>query len=140
MTAPRPRILVAEDHPEVARGLLELLEADFEIAGHVESGLDVVAAVARTSPDLLLLDLWLPGRNGLDMVPELREAHPAMRILILTGHTDVVVAVQAMNQGADGFIGKNSGYAELKSAIAEVLAGRGYLSPKLMVSPPTPHR
>jgi DNA-binding NarL/FixJ family response regulator len=103
----------------------------------------VVAAVKKARPDVLLLDLSLPGRNGLDLIPELRQSAPDTAIVVVTMHTDFVVAKQALALGAAGFMPKDSGIEELQEAITEVLAGRRYLSPRIerhAVQPSSPDR
>src|SRR6476620_8126781 len=130
MTAPRPRLLIADDHAHVAAGLSSLLAPDYEVAGVVGDGDQVLEAVAAQRPDLLLLDLWLLGRNGLDLLVELHRAHPGTKVVVLTMHADIVVAVEAMNRGAQGFVLKDSGYDELHAALKQVLGGHPYLSPR----------
>jgi DNA-binding NarL/FixJ family response regulator len=131
MTSPRPRLLIADDHGHVAAGLSALLAPDYEVVGVVGDGDRVLETVTAQHPDLLLLDLWLPGRNGLDLLHDLREGHPGLMVVVLTMHADIVVAVEAMNRGARGFVLKDSGYDELHAALKQVLGGHPYLSPRV---------
>ena len=135
MTAPRRRLLIADDHAPVGKSLQALLEPEYEVLGLVTSGADVLASVARERPDALLLDLWMPGRNGLDLLTDLRRDFPAVRIVVLTMHADLVVAVEAMHRGAQAYLLKDSGYAELEEALREVFDGKPYLSPRINVEP-----
>lgn len=128
---PKTVILLAEDHALVGQGLRALLEPEYVVIGPVQDGNQVPAAAADARPDVLLLDLSLPGRNGLDLIPEIRRLSPETRILIVTMHSDQVLVRSAFALGALGFILKDSDIAELRTAIAEVLAGRRYLSPRL---------
>lgn len=128
---PRSRVLLAEDHALVGQGLRALLEPEYEVRGPIQDGTDVPAAVTDFRPHVLLLDLSLPGRNGLDLIPEVRRLCPKTRILVVTMHSDRVLVRSAFALGAVGFILKDSDIAELRTAIAEVLAGRRYLSPRL---------
>jgi DNA-binding NarL/FixJ family response regulator len=128
----RPRVLLAEDHALVSQGLRALLQRDYNVVGTVEDGLAVPGAVVDQEPDVLLLDLSLPGRNGLDLIPDVRRLSPETRILIVTMHADWVLAQSALGVGAHGFIPKDCGVDELRTAITEVLAGRRYLSPRLV--------
>ena len=131
MTTPRRRLLIAEDHESVATTLAALLKPDYDVVAVVGDGGAVQEAVAAHRPELLLLDLWLPGRNGLDLLTELHRDFPELRLVVLTMHSDIVVAVEAMNRGALGFILKDSGYEELQHALKQVFEGRPYLSPRV---------
>lgn len=134
---PKSRVLLAEDHALVGQGLRALLEPEYEVRGPVQNGTEVPAAVTDFRPDVLLLDLSLPGRNGLDLIPEVLRLCPETRILVVTMHSDRVLVRSAFALGAAGFLLKDSDIAELRTAIAEVLAGRRYLSPRLPPSPAT---
>ncbi len=137
------RILLAEDHDLVSQGMKAMLQRRYEVLDPVREGTAVVAAVKKARPDVLLLDLSLPGRNGLDLIPELRQSAPNTAIVVVTMHTDFVVAKQALALGAAGFMPKDSGIEELQEAITEVLAGRRYLSPRIerhAVQPSSPDR
>lgn len=131
MTTQRRRLLIAEDHVNVATGLTALLQPEYDVVGVVGNGTAVQDAVAQHRPELVLLDLWLPGRNGLDLLTDLRRDFPEVRLVVLTMHSDIVVAVEAMNRGALGFILKDSGYDELQHALRQVVEGRPYLSPRV---------
>lgn len=127
----RRRLLIADDHEQVGSSLKALLEPEYEVVAIVSDGAQVMDAVRLHRPDALLLDLWLPGRNGLDLLSELRSELPEVRVVVLTMHADIVVAVEAMNRGARGYLLKDSGYAELEGALRDVFAGKAYLSPRV---------
>jgi len=131
MTEHRPRLLIAEDHVPVAASLSALLAPAYDVVAVVGHGNGVQEAVTEHRPEILLLDLWLPGRNGLDLLTDLRREFPELRLVVLTMHADIVVAVEAMNRGALGFILKDSGYDELQLALKQVRDGRPYLSPRV---------
>lgn len=131
MTGSRRRLLIAEDHANVASSLSALLKPDYDVVAVVGDGNAVQDAVTRHRPEIVLLDLWLPGRNGLDLLADLRREFPEVRLVVLTMHSDIVVAVEAMNRGALGFILKDSGYEELRHALKQVCEGRPYLSPRV---------
>jgi DNA-binding NarL/FixJ family response regulator len=130
-STPRARIVLADDHLHVAHSLRALLEPDHDVVDVVAHGDAVVASVALHRPEAILLDLWLPGRNGLDLITDLRREHPEVKIVVLTMHADVVVAVEAMNRGAQGYLLKDSGYSELLEGLNKVLGGGTYLSPRV---------
>lgn len=126
-----PTLLLAEDHELVGQGLKAMLSADYEVLDLVQDGADVVAAVQRRKPDVLLLDLSLPHRNGIDLLAELLKADSELRVLVLTMHVDPHLASMAMSLGARGFVPKNAGLDELRMAIEVIREGGRYLSPKI---------
>ncbi len=110
--------------------------AALDVVGIVRDGGEVPAAVSRLRPDVLLLDLSLPNRSGMDLIPELRTLAPAMHILVVTMHLDALLADAAIRLGAHGFIPKDSGIEELRTAIAAVQGGGTYLSSRVSVVRP----
>lgn len=108
-----------------------MLSADYEIVGIVQDGAAVVDAVLQHKPDVLLLDLSLPNRNGIDLLAELMKARPELRVLVLTMHVDPHLAHMAMSLGARGFVPKNSGLDELRTAIEVIREGGKYVSPRI---------
>jgi DNA-binding NarL/FixJ family response regulator len=124
----RARLLMAEDHDMVAQGFRAMLGRDCEIVEVVRDGQDVVPAVRKHKPDVLLLDLSLPHRTGMDILTELRQTMPDVRVVIVTMHVDPVLVDAAMSLGAAGFVPKDAGVEELKAAIGEAVAGRRYVS------------
>lgn len=127
----RASVLIADDHPLVSHGLRELLKPSYTVVGTVGDGREVHEAVERHNPDVLLLDLSMPHRNGLDLIPELVAAFPALRILVVTMHLDRTLADLALQGGAHGFVPKGASAEELTGAIREVLNGQRYVSPKI---------
>jgi DNA-binding NarL/FixJ family response regulator len=105
-----------------------LLEDTVEVVASVDNGAKVIPAALETSPDVILLDLNLPGRSGLELIGDLRTRLPHCRILVVTMQTERVWADAALNAGAQGFVPKDAGMQELKVAISEVMAGRRFLS------------
>lgn len=99
------------------------------MVGVVADGAEVVDAVTEHKPDVILLDLSLPGRNGLDLIPDILRVSPDTRIVMVTMHADQPIARAAIAAGARGFVPKDVPVEELLSAIRRVLAGKEYLSP-----------
>ena len=132
---PRRRLLLADDHVNVAASLKDLLEPEYEVVGIVTNGAAVLETVRRERPDGIILDLWMPGRNGLDLLSELHREFPDMRLVVLTMHADLVVAIEAMHRGAMGYLLKDAGYAELEQALREIFAGTPYVTPSISVEP-----
>lgn len=133
----RPRLILADDHRLLVQGLREMLGVHYEIAAVAHDGEALLALLPTTPADCLLLDLSLPGRSGLEILPEIRAIQPALRVLVLTMHVDRILAEASLASGALGFVPKDSGMEELETALTEVLAGRRYLSPRV---PKTSHR
>jgi DNA-binding NarL/FixJ family response regulator len=137
MTRVRPRLILADDHRLLVEGLREMLGKRYAIVGVVHDGDALLDLLRTTEADCLLLDLSLPGRSGLELLPEVQALRPDLRILVLTMHVDRILAEASLASGALGFVPKDSRLAELETALTEVLAGRRYLSPRV---PKTSHR
>jgi DNA-binding NarL/FixJ family response regulator len=131
------RLIIADDHRMVVQGLEQMLGQRFEIVGVAYAGDELLKLLQRTPADGLLLDLSLPGRSGLDILPEIRTLQPDLKVLVLTMHADRVLAEASLAAGALGFVPKDAGMEELKLALSEVLAGRRYVSPRV---PKSSHR
>jgi DNA-binding NarL/FixJ family response regulator len=125
----KPRLLLVDDHHMVLEGLRLELEPEFEIVGMLANGGQVVEQCRKLAPDLVLLDLSLPDRGGLEVIGDVRQARPDQRILIVTMHRDRILSDACLQSGASGFIPKDADAGELRTAIREVLAGRRYVSP-----------
>lgn len=127
------RVLLAEDQG-MMRGALALLldlEEDIEVVAQVASGDEVVSRALETRPDVALLDIEMPGRNGLDAAAELRERLPSCRVLVLTTFGRPGYLRRAMESGASGFLVKDGPVEELAAAIRRVLAGERVIDPAL---------
>jgi DNA-binding NarL/FixJ family response regulator len=125
----RPRILLADDHRIILEGLKKLLAPEFEIAGVVEDGKELVMAVANLKPDLIVADISMPNLNGLEATRQIRKAHGDVKIVFLTMHAEAAYAASAFEAGAAGYVLKNSAPDELITAIREALGGRTYVTP-----------
>jgi two-component system, NarL family, response regulator NreC len=127
------RIVLADDHEVVRAGLRALLEREpgFSVVGETSDGLQVGEVVARTKPHVLVLDLVMPGLNGIDVAREVTKRSPGTRIVVFTMHSSESLVIRALRNGVAGYVLKGSSAAELVQAIREALAGRRYLSPPL---------
>jgi DNA-binding NarL/FixJ family response regulator len=127
------RIVLAEDHGVVRQGLRALLEKEpgFSVVGETPDGLLVADLVEATRPDVLVLDLVMPGLGGLDVAREVARRFPRTRIVVLSMHASEAFVVQAFRNGASAYVLKESSAPELVRAIHEVMAGRRHLSPPL---------
>ena len=126
-------IVLADDHHVVRQGLRGLLEAepDFSIAGEAADGLQAVDLVDRVKPDVLVIDLMMPGLSGLDVTRQVRQRSPRTHIVILSMHSNEAYVLEALRNGAAAYVLKDSTAADLVHAVREVVAGRRYLSPPL---------
>ena len=126
-------ILLGEDHRIVRQGLRVLIEAEpqLSVVGEASDGLEVVKMVARLKPNVLLLDLMMPGLNGLEVTRQVRQRWPETRVLILSMHANEAYVLEALRNGAGGYVLKNASAPELVQAVRDVAAGRRYLSPPL---------
>ncbi len=129
----RTSIVMAEDHQIVREGLRALLESqpDFAVVGEAGSGGEVADLVDRLRPDVLLLDLVLPGLNGLEVMRQVRERTPATRVLVLSMHANESYVLEALRNGASGYLLKTASSSEVIEAVRAVVAGKRYLSPPL---------
>ena len=127
------RILIVEDHTLLRAGLRALLaqEPDIEIAGEADNGRDAICLISTLAPDLVLMDLSMPGTNGIEAIAEIKRRNPDIKILVLTLHRAEEYIHQSLRAGADGYILKDATHDELRIAIRSVLNGKTYLSPDI---------
>ena len=123
----KPRILFADDHPEVLDGLRGLLDELGEVVGIVEDGQALVEAAQRLEPDIIISDISMPRMNGLDATLLLQNCAPQSKVIMLTVHREAIYLSLAFNAGARGYLLKRSAVAELPHAILHVLAGDRYI-------------
>ncbi|MCC6203131.1 MAG: response regulator transcription factor [Gammaproteobacteria bacterium] len=125
----RYRVLLADDHRIVRQGLRGLLEkAGHEVVGEAADGREAVSLAARLTPEIAVMDLSMPLVNGLDATREIRRTVPAIKVILLTMYSDKGYVLQALQSGANGYILKSQAAEDLIRAIAEVSAGKVYLS------------
>lgn len=129
--APKPSILLADDHKIVLEGLRSLLTDDFELIGTATNGRDMVDLCLRLRPDVLVADITMPLLNGIDAAGQLRAQGSTAKLVFLTMHSDQTYATRALEAGASGYVLKHAASDELVSAIRQALRGEIYLSPAL---------
>ena len=127
----RPRILLADDHSHVLASLSRLADEAGEVVGTVQDGRAAVAESLRMRPDVMVLDLVMPGIGGIEAARLLRREMPNIRVIICTMQTNLFVIDEAFTAGAAGFIRKQSAYMDLATAIRAVFAGQRFVSPEL---------
>ncbi len=123
------KVLIVDDHPMVAEGIQSLLESydGIEVVGTLTDGQEAVDQVCTLSPDVILLDLNMPGLSGLSATELILEARPETRILILTMHNSAEYVLTALSHGAKGYVLKDVPTEEIHTAIEAVMAGQQYL-------------
>ncbi|MBV6522131.1 MAG: Transcriptional regulatory protein DegU [Gemmatimonadaceae bacterium] len=127
----RAAVMIADDHPLVSQGLKAVLKPQYNVVAVESDAREVVNSALRHRPDVIILDLSMPHRNGLELLPELIAAVPQAKVIVVTMHIDRTLADLAMQSGAHGFLPKESSAEELNNAIAEVLEGKRFISPRV---------
>ncbi|MBU6435968.1 MAG: response regulator transcription factor [Betaproteobacteria bacterium] len=130
------RILIAEDYQLLRQGLRAMIEdvSDFSVIGEAVDGKEAVQKAVQLQPDLVVMDLSMPGLNGIEATIQIKRRMPQVRILALTVyHTDEYVR-EALKAGADGYVLKDTSYDELLQAVRSVIAGKRYISPDVSVN------
>lgn len=127
------KIFIADDHALFRAGVRLVLEQvpDFLVTGEVDNGDQAMARLAKDQWDVVLLDITMPGRSTLDILRKIRARQSAMRVIILTMHSDETMALRYIKAGAHGFITKDSAPSVLAEAIRRVMSGRRFLTPDL---------
>jgi DNA-binding NarL/FixJ family response regulator len=127
------RVLLVDDHALVRAGIRALLEGldGVSVVAEAGNGNDVLALARQHSPDVVLLDISMPGLNGLDASMQLRQELPGVRVVILSMHANEEYVLQALRAGAAGYMLKDSATAELELALKAVMQGETYLSPPI---------
>ena len=133
MTTPITRVVLADDHTLVRSGIRRILEAHpgFEVVGEAADGVEALALVRETVPDVIVLDLNMPGSGGLDALPALKLAQPSLKVVVLSMHAGREYVSRAMKGGADAYLLKDSAVQDLVAAVEAVLVGRSYFSPSI---------
>jgi DNA-binding NarL/FixJ family response regulator len=129
----RKRVLLVDDHPLMREGVAQWInrEPDLEVCGQVETAAEALRAVDKLEPDVVLTDIALPGRNGLELIKDLRVLRPSLPVLVLSMHDESLYAGRALRAGARGYIMKRAGGARVVRSIREILQGRMALSPDM---------
>ncbi len=127
------RVLVADDHAIIREGRKQIIadSGAFAVNGEAETGLQAIQQARSGAFDIVLLDISLPDRNGIDVLKQLKRELPTLPVLILTMHREDQYAIRALKAGASGYLNKQGAPAELVNALREVTAGRKYITPAL---------
>lgn len=127
------KILIADDHAIVREGLKQIIAdtRDMEVVGEADNGVDAIKQVRKMDCDVLLLDISMPDRSGIEVLKQLRKEVPRLAVLMLSMHREDQYAIRSLKAGAYGYLNKQSAPAELVNAIRVVAAGKKYISPAL---------
>jgi DNA-binding NarL/FixJ family response regulator len=131
MAAAATRVFIADDHAIVREGLRRILAGsdDLQVTGEANDGHGVLAAVRNGGFDVLLLDLSMPGRGGIDLVRQVKAERPELRVLVLSMHDEQQYAVRAIRAGASGYLTKDTAPGQLVSAIRRIASGGLFITP-----------
>ena len=127
------RVLIADDHSIVREGLSRILalEPDIKVALTVSNAAEAIDAVIKEPVDVVLLDISMPGRSGLEVIPDLHRICPEIKVLMLSMYPEKLMAVRALKAGASGYMTKDADTDEIVSAIRIVNGGRRYITPQV---------
>jgi DNA-binding NarL/FixJ family response regulator len=127
------RLLIVDDHPLFRKGLEELIhsDAEFAVCGEAGNAAEAMGVIRKLHPDMAIVDLSLPGANGIELIKNIRAEFPRLPVLVLSMHDESLYALRALRAGADGYVMKHEAMANVIQAIREVFNGRPYLSPAM---------
>ena len=135
--SPSPQtIYIVEDHPVFREGLAQLVKAeqDLTVCGQAGDAAQALRAIPRLKPDLVLVDITLPGKSGLELIKELRPQNHQLKLLVVSMHDEALYADRVLRAGGDGYIMKQEDPEEIIHAIRDVLGGHTYVSEQVMAS------
>ena len=132
-TAPK-KVFIVEDHPVFREGLVQIInsERDLTVCGEAEDAEQALEAIPGLKPDLVLVDITLPGKSGLELIKDLRARDGGLKLLVLSMHDEALYADRVLRAGGDGYIMKEEDPEEVVHAIRDVLSGRIYVSEQVM--------
>ncbi len=127
------RVLLVDDHPMTREGLAAILmrQADLEVCGEASHAAEAMTALSRLKPDLMVTDMTMPGRSGIEFLKDVHALMPKLPVLVLSMHDEMLFAERALRAGARGYLMKDAGAAKLLEAIRHVLGGQSYVSPQM---------
>ena len=128
------KVMIADDHSLIREGIKQLLEFDgnIEVVSEASNGIECLEKLKNYIPDILLLDINMPEKNGLEVLDEIKKKDYDLKVLILTVHNELEYLIKAVDIGVDGYILKDSKSAELKEAIHSVMSGENYIQASLI--------
>jgi DNA-binding NarL/FixJ family response regulator len=133
---PRKKILIVDDHPVFRQGLAQVVdsEEDFFVCGQAGTAAAAMDAIRELDPDLVLVDITLPGKNGLELLKEVRNTNSKAKVLVISMHDEALYASRVLQAGGDGYIMKQEDPGEIVDAMRDILAGHLYVSEEVLAS------
>ena len=127
------RIVIVDDHPLFRKGLEQLINSEdgFAVCGEANNAPEAMDVIRKLNPDLAIVDLSLPGANGIELIKNIRAEFSKLPVLVLSMHDESLYALRALRAGAEGYVMKHEAMANVIHAIHEVFTGRPYLSPAM---------
>jgi DNA-binding NarL/FixJ family response regulator len=127
------RIVIVDDHPLFRKGLQEMIHSDgtFAVCGEAGNAAEAMDVIRKLHPDMTIVDLSLPGANGIELIKNIRAEFPKVPILVVSMHDESLYALRALRAGAEGYVMKHEAMTNVLTAIREVFNGRPYLSPAM---------
>src|SRR5262245_34109025 len=127
------RILLVDDHPMTREGLAANInrQPDLEVCGEASNPAEAISTLAKLAPDLMVTDMTMPGRSGLEFIKDVHAMQPDLPILVLSMHDEMLYAERALRAGARGYLMKDAGSAKFLEVIRLVLGGQSYVSPQV---------
>ncbi|WP_396957068.1 response regulator [Nitrosomonas sp.] len=127
------KVMITDDHAIVRQGLKQILSetGDITVTGEAEAGFQAIRIIRQHDFDVMLLDISLPDRNGIEVLKQIRKERPALAVLMLSMHNENEFAIRALKAGAAGYLNKQSAPAQLVTAIRQVAAGQKFITPAL---------
>ncbi|MBI4809568.1 MAG: response regulator transcription factor [Nitrosomonadales bacterium] len=127
------KVLIADDHALIRKGLKQLLDDtdDMRMTGEAENGMQAIRMVEESAYDVVLLDISMPDKHGVDVLKQIKAAHPQLPVLMLSMHPEEQYALRSMKAGAAGYLNKQSAPVQLVTAIRQVASGKKYISTEL---------
>src|SRR6266700_2349318 len=127
------RIMIVDDHPLFRKGLEQLIHSDgaFAVCGEADNASEAMDLIRKLGPDLAIVDLSLPGANGIELIKNIRVEFSKLPILVLSMHDESLYALRSLRAGAQGYVMKQEALANVLTAIQQVFDGRPYLSPAM---------
>jgi DNA-binding NarL/FixJ family response regulator len=131
--AAKKRILIVDDHPMMRQGLAQLIgnEPDLVVCSEAENAREALEAASKHLPDLMLADITLPDKSGLELIKDIQAIHPGLAVLVISMHDESLYAERVLRAGGRGYIMKQEGGRKLMEAIRQVLSGQIYVSEKM---------
>ncbi len=124
------KVLIADDHPVIRAGIKAIIEGEsgIQVLGEAASGTEVIQLISQENYDIILMDISMPGRSGLETLKQLKSINPALQVLMLSRHSEEQYAIRSLKAGAAGYLTKNSAPEELVAAIRKISDGGRYVS------------